>query len=532
METMSTLKRAFFVSLFAVLSLVLVACGGGGDDKKDTGDKEAKEGGDLVLAVSADAESLDPAGSNDVPSSVVRSQMYETLLTRDDDNNLQPQLAKSWEAIDDTTWEFELQEGVTFHDGEPFTAEAVKATLDRILDEKVAAPVFSYFEMIEEVEVVDDHTVRIKTEYPFAPILAHLSHDGSAIISPKLIEEDYKLMEEGKPAGSAFAKAAAGTGPFKFVSWTPGDEVKIERNDDYWGDKVHVDTVTYKVSPESTTRNADLEGGYVHVTDPVLSNEVSAINASGNAEVLEKTSSSISYIGFNTEKEPFDDPKVRRAVALAVDLDEIIDGIYDGFGTPAAGPLSPDTFGFDEDLKPMKANLDEAKKLLKEAGLEDGFKTTIWTNDEQQRVDTAIYLQNQLKQLNIDVAIEQMEWGAFLDKTAQGEHDMYILGWSNPVGDADYGLYALFHSKNKGDPGNRSFYENPEVDRLLDEGRQETDPEKRLAIYKEVQQIIAEDQPMVFIHHKDYLLGVSNAIEGFDINMAGKYQLRDVKFVE
>ena len=223
---------------------------------------------------------------------------------------------------------------------------------------------------------------------------------------------------------------------------------------------------------------------------------------------------------------------MRRAVALAVDLDEIIDGIYDGFGTPAAGPLSPDTFGFDEDLKPMEANLDEAKKLLKEAGLEDGFKTTIWTNDEQQRVDTAIYLQNQLKQLNIDVAIEQMEWGAFLDKTAQGEHDMYILGWSNPVGDADYGLYALFHSKNKGDPGNRSFYENPEVDRLLDEGRQETDPEKRLAIYKEVQQIIAEDQPMVFIHHKDYLLGVSNAIEGFDINMAGKYQLRDVKFVE
>lgn len=534
--------------LLLALSLVLAACAGGSTEpkKEDTGetptDKTEEttdessggpiEGGDLVLAVLSDASSLDPAGSNDVPSSVVQANIYETLVNRDDDNNIIPGLAEKWEAIDDTTYEFNLRQGVKFHDGEEFNADAVKATLDRIRDAEVASPRYFLFEMITSVDVVDPHTVRITTEYPFAPLLAHLSHNGGGIISPKSIEADYAAMQGGQKAGTIISEAPVGTGYFKFVSWTPGDEIKLAKNDDYWGDKVHVDTVTFKVSSESATRNADLERGFVQVADPVQPIEVAGINNSDYATVNQKASSSLSYIGFNTEKAPFDDVRVRKAISMMVNKEEIIEGVYEGFGVPAKGPLAPGIFGFNDDANPISYNPEEAKKLLEEAGYGDGFKTSIWTNDNPQRIDMAILLQASLKELNIDVEIEQMEFGTYLEKTANGEHDMFILGWSNPTGDADYGMYALFHSTQKGNPGNRSFYENPEVDKLLNEGRREANPDERIKIYNTIQEHLIEDAPMVYIHHQEYLTGISNNITGFSIDTSGIYQLQKVQFVE
>ena len=546
MKKTSNYKWLLFLLL--AVSLVLAACAGGSDEPEkekengtpaDTTDGSSEdsaggsiEGGDLVLAVLSDASSLDPAGSNDVPSSVVQANIYETLVNRDDDNNIIPGLAEKWEAINDTTYEFTLRQGVKFHDGEEFNADAVKATLDRIRDPEVASPRYFLFEMITSVDVVDPHTVRITTEYPFAPLLAHLSHNGGSIISPKSIEADYAAMQGDQKAGSIISEEPVGTGYFKFVSWTPGDEIKLAKNDDYWGDKVHVDTVTFKVSSESATRNADLERGFVQVADPVQPIEVAGINNSDYATVNQKASSSLSYIGFNTEKAPFDDVRVRQAISMMVNKEEIIEGIYEGFGIPAKGPLSPGIFGFNDDANPISYNPEEAKKLLEEAGYGDGFKTTIWTNDNPQRVDTAILLQASLKEINIDVEIEQMEFGTYLEKTANGEHDMFILGWSNPTGDADYGMYALFHSTQKGTPGNRSFYENPEVDKLLNEGRRESNPDERINIYNAIQEHLIEDAPMVYIHHQEYLTGISNNITGFSIDTSGIYQLQNVQFVE
>ena len=169
---------------------------------------------------------------------------------------------------------------------------------------------------------------------------------------------------------------------------------------------------------------------------------------------------------------------------------------------------------------------------MAEAGYADGFKTSIWTNDNQQRIDMAIIIQNSLKELNIDVEIEQMEFGTYLDKTAEGEHDMFILGWSNPTGDADYGMYALFHSSQHGDPGNRSFYTNAEVDKLLDQGRREPKQEERIKIYNKVQEHLINDAPMAYVIHTEYLTGVSNKVRGFSIDTSGIYQLKNVQFVE
>ena len=304
--------------------------------------------------------------------------------------------------------------------------------------------------MIESIEVIDEHTVQIKTEYPFAPLYAHLSHSGGAMISPKSIEEDYAAMENGQQSGTVISDNPVGTGFFKFESWNPGTEIKLVKNEDYWGDKVHVDSVTFKVIPESTTRNADLERGFVHVVDPVQPIEVDEINAGRlRRSFTKKHQQAYRISDLMLKKEPFNDPKVRQAISMMVNKDEMIDGVYEGFGIPAKGPLAPSIFGYNDDAKPLDYNVEEAKKLMAEAGYADGFKTTIWNEHNPQRVDMAIILQNSLKELISMQKLKQMEFGAYLEKTAEGEHDMFILGWSNATGDADYGMYALFHSSQK-----------------------------------------------------------------------------------
>src|SRR5699024_8900678 len=205
---MKNFKLLFMMAMITVLSVVLVACADDSDvePEADTEDGAATEtgegsedasgegsgGGDLVISEAADIVSLDPHGNNDVPSSNVRNNIYETLVYLDGDMEVQPRLATEWEEVDDTTWEFTLKEGVTFHDGSEFNAEVVEANLDRVLDPAVASPRMFLYEMITDVEAVDDYTVQISLEYPFAPILAHLAHDGGGMLSKEVIDADYE----------------------------------------------------------------------------------------------------------------------------------------------------------------------------------------------------------------------------------------------------------------------------------------------------------------------------------------------------
>ena len=505
--------------------------GDGGTDGND--DTEVVAGGDLIILENSDAKSMDPHGSNDVPSSNVQSSIFETLVIRDAKGELAPGLAESWKQVDELTWEFKLRTGVKFHDGEEFNAEAVKKSFERILDPEVASPRLFLYEMVTEIKVVDANTVQFVTEYPFSPLLAHLTHNGGSIISPKAIDEDYAAITADSSgetkSGSVIGIAPVGTGPFKFDSWTPGDQIKLVRNEDYWGTVASIDSVTFRVIPESSVRVAELQSGNAHIISGVEPNQVANVNSFPNASVLETATSSLTYIGFNTNKEPFNNPKVRQAISKAINREELIEGIYDGFGIPAISPLSPGIFGYTEDVTSMAYNLEEAKALLAEAGYADGFKTTIWTNDNPVRQDVAIVLQQGLKEIGIELEIQVLEWGAYLEKTAAGEHDMFILGWSNGTGDADYGLYALFHSSQHGDPGNRSFYTSTKVDQLLESGRREADQAKRLSIYKEAIQVISEDSPMAFVLHPSSLIGVAKDVTGFSIGADSIYRLTDVK---
>ncbi|WP_254660838.1 ABC transporter substrate-binding protein [Bacillus sp. FJAT-27225] len=227
------------------------------------------------------------------------------------------------------------------------------------------------------------------------------------------------------------------------------------------------------------------------------------------------------YVGFNMKKKPFDNLKVRQAIAMAINKQDIVDGILDGQGVAAVGPLAPTVVGNSQDVKPLEYNVEEAKKLLAEAGFPDGFKTTLWVNEgSKERADIGELVQSQLAEIGIEVSIETVEWGAFLEKTGAGEHEMFVLGWTTVTGDADYGLYALFHSTMHGSPGNRSYYSNPKVDELLYKGRTSTNQDDRNAAYKEVSQTLIDEVPMVYLQYPDFVHGMKG-IDGLFVNFSG-----------
>ncbi|HJE18793.1 MAG TPA: glutathione ABC transporter substrate-binding protein [Aliicoccus persicus] len=540
-------KRSILTSLLAVtLGSVLVA---------NAADAQEEGGGDLIIADMSDLVSLDPHGNNDVPSSNVRANIYDTLTILDENMEVQPHLAVEWEETDENTYSFTLRDDVVFHDGTEFNAEVVRANLLRVTDENFASQRAFLYEMITDIEVVDDYTVEITTEYPFAPLLSHLAHDAGGMLSLDVITEDYNQALEGTDydyesyvealvAGEEFdedvvaaigenigeyaAQNPIGTGPFVLESRSPGDNTVLVRNDDYFDEPALLDSVTFKVVSETASRIAELEGGYSHVigaVDPISRDRVE----NHDETYLDETESmSLSYVGFNVEAEYLDDPLVRQAISYAIDREAIIAGIYDGVGIEAIGPLAPAVFGYDENVEGITYDMDRAKELMAEAGYEDGFEISLWTNDNPQRVDTAVFMQESLAELNIDVSIEQVEWGAYLERTADGEHDMFILGWSVVTGDADYGMYPLFHSEQVGAPGNRSFIQNDELDELLEAGRQAIDPEERLEHYSAAQDLLVDLAPMVYIHHSNYLTGVRDEVQNFEIDALGIYQLKDV----
>lgn len=518
----------YIILIIITVGMVLSACAEEPAETDAPSETDKEQADELVIARDSDAVTLDPAGSNDTISSDVQVNIFENLVTLDENSELQPHLAVSWEAIDETTWEFKLQEDVLFQDGSEFNAEAVKANIERTIDPEIGSPRAMLYNMVTDIEVVDDLTVRFETEYPFAPLPAHLAHPGGVMISKELIEADYEAMENGEEPGAVINDEPIGTGPFKFDTWDNGEQIRLVKNDDYWGEPAALDSVIFKVVSEDLTRLAELETGDAHVSNPLNPSDIAQLEANDELTVQEQESSALTYLGFNMDKEPFDDVKVRQAISMAVDKEQIIDGVYDGVGLPATGPLAPSIFGYSDELEAYDYNIEEAKDLLEEAGYADGFSTTIWTDDSRDRIDIATNVQAQLEEIGINVDIEIVEWAAMLDLTAAGEHDMFVFGWTTVTGDADNGLYPLFHSDNLGSAGNRTFTENDELDDLLNQARQTMDEDERLQHYHDAQQLILDEAVIVPIHHQEYLLGVRDEVKGLTQSPIQILELNDV----
>lgn len=486
----------------------------------------------LVIAQISDIVALDPQGSNDVPSSNVQHNLYETLVAQSEEGEIEPLLAEEWEDVEEDVWQFTLREGVTFHDGSDFTADDVVATFERIQDPDVASERAFLFEMVEEVVAVDDYTVEFHTEFPFAPLPAHLAHTGGSIISEEAIEADYDQAADGGQPGDYLNENPSGTGFFQFEEWSPGSEVVLSRNDDYWGDPAGVDQVTFKVTPEPQTQIGELETGAASIIYPVRPDDRNRVDGTDGISVYEQESLSLAYIGFNMQQEPLDDQQVRQALTMAINKDDIIEGATGGTANPAVGPINDLVFGFSDEVEELGYDPERAQELLEEAGYGDGMDITLWTNDSEERIQIAELVQAQLSVIGVNAEIEVLEWGAYLDSTAEGEHDMFILGWVTVTADADYGMYALFHSSQHGAAGNRSFMDNEELDQLLDDARTETDEATREDLYEQAMEILVEEAPMLYLYHSDYLVGLRDEVQGFWKHPNGLYQLHEVTIEE
>jgi len=321
------MKRRFIILMLVVAVAVVIPLG----------TVQARQGGDLNIAIVSDPESLDPVDASSSPAAMVMLHSMEALFDMTPDGEIVPQLAEDYEVSEDgLEYEIYLREGVEFHDGTYFDAEAAKFNLERFLDEE--APFSFLIDEITDIEVVDDYSLRLYTDEPFAPLMAHLSHEFVAMASPDAVEE----------YGEDFGVNPVGTGPFEFVEWTRGDEIVMERNDDYWGDNAYLDTVTFSVVPEDSTRVVMTETGEADAMVTVPPRDVERLEGVEGVNVIQHSSLRTIYIGMHTKREPFDDVRVRQALNYAVDNRAIVEQIMDGAGRPSDAPIAPDIFGYAE----------------------------------------------------------------------------------------------------------------------------------------------------------------------------------------
>ena len=496
------MKQLVIRSLFALLLLVGLS-------------GLAAAQGNLVIAQGTDPVTLDPHSVTDSPTATVVSHLFETLFELTPEGEIVPLLAESYEASGDgTVWTIKLREGIVFHDGTPFNAEAVKVNLDRFLNPDNAFTFRFLLARVQQVDVVDEYTVQLTLSTPFAPLLAHLTHNTISMISPAAIEQ----------YGEDIVENPVGTGPFTLESWQRGERITLTRFEDYWGEKPGVERVTFLTVPEGTTRMALIESGEAHVAVRVPPADVARLDAHPEITVENVSSLRTIYIYFNHTMEPFTDRRVRQAVNYAVDKELIAEFVFGGAVRPSDAPIAPGIFGYTS-VGFYEYNPERARELLTEAGYPDGFSTTLYcpTGRYLQDIQTCEAIQSQLAEVGINASIETLEWTSYLEFTGRGVNEntvpMGMLGWGTVTGDADYGLFALFHTSEHVPAGsNRSFYSNALVDDLLDQARSTADNAVREQLYADVMEIIWNDAAWLFLHSETQLVAVRDNVEGLVIH--------------
>lgn len=509
---------SILLTLFLVVSFALAGCSSDSSSGKsgDSGSKKSNVPQELTYASTTDAVGLSPIETNDSASSRVIEQIYETLFTRNPQTmEIEPKLAESYENPDNKTWVIKLREGVKFHDGTPFNAEAVKYTFDKFRDPETAAPRASLLEPIESVEVQDEYTVVIKTKYPYGAMLAALSHTNSAIVSPTA-DKAGKLNQN-----------PVGTGPFKFVEWVQGDHITLEAYNDYWKGAPKLQKVTLKVVPEVNTAVSMLQTGEVQFIDGLQAELLPRLESLKNVEIVKKEGTPVSYLGFNMTKGPTKDLAFRQAVAYAVDRDAYISQLK-GLGVKSNSIIGPKVFGYDKSAEEVGYSYDpeKAKQIIEENGY-DGTTVKMLVANTPAYVKMSEIVQAQLKEVGINAEIELLEWGTFLDVSQQGKFDLTFLGWTNSTADGSELLYPNLHSDNIGS-SNRVGYSNPEFDKLVDESRTNVDQEVRKQKLDEANKLAIKEAPWVVMSHGLVTAALDKSVKGFEMDPTGQWSLYNV----
>ncbi|EKV28944.1 periplasmic oligopeptide-binding protein OppA [Caenispirillum salinarum AK4] len=482
---------------------------------------------ELRVGFSADALTLDPANHRNRETETIIRNMYDGVLTRTPDMQLAPQLAEGWSQTSPTTYEFTIRDGVTFHDGSALTAQDIKYTFDRLIQDGAmngqTSPRKSLLGPLDRVEVKGDRTVVFTLSEPWPIFPAMLPFQ-------EVVPDGFT----GAGAEGGANVTSNGTGPFKLVEWRKGDAVIMERFEDYYGGspdnppvgKACVERAIFQIIPESASRVAALLAGDVQIINELPAHAMGQVENNPDTEVLTVNGTRTFFVALNNAQPPFDDPRVRKAANYALDKQLIIDRILNGTATPLNGVLSPDAFGHNPDLKEYGHDLEKAKALLAEAGHEDGLDVTM--DVEGPFKDTAEAIASLLSKAGIRAKVQVAESAILKDKwrsdEAPEDGQMWLTSWGNgsldPVG--------IFNpTLTTGGRGNSAHYSNPEVDALLEQAATEMDQEKRAALYRQAQEIVNEDAPWIFLWLPQDIYGVSKRLTNWQPSADSRINLHD-----
>ena len=454
--------------------------------------------GEIVAGLSERMLTLDPANHYSISATSVLRHVYDPLVEVTNDSKFVACLAESWAPVNNTTWRFALRKGVKFHDGTPFTADSVIYSLTRVRDNKKLIKAFVYSD-IEDVKKDGDFTVLVSTKRPFGSLPAHLTMLGM-------------LPQTAAANEDAFFQKPVGTGPFKFGGWTHGEQITLLANDAYWKPGIpKVEKVTFRFIPELSTRVAGIRSGELHVIDRVWPDNVQTLRSTPGVRVLDTPAIEAQRWIFQLAKEPGKDPRVRKAISLAIDRNVIIKDLLLGYARPVVSPIPPGLIGHTN-LGQKPYDPAKAKQLLKEAGHQSLSVDFVMMKDlYPKQLEIVQAVAAMLGDVGITVNIKNLEIATAREARSAGNYDMFFSGWAHMPHDPDWYLGQWF---TKAGAEKLTRYDNPRVEQLIAEGRV-PDPKVRQQKYEEIEKALWEDEPEIWPYYSVAIYAVSDKLQNY-----------------
>ncbi|MDR5739783.1 MULTISPECIES: glutathione ABC transporter substrate-binding protein GsiB [unclassified Caballeronia] len=480
-----------------------------------------------VMAVASTFTTLDPYDANDTLSQAVSKSFYQGLFGFDKDMKIQNVLAASYEASPDAkVYTIHLRQGVKFHDGTDFNADAVKASFDRVIDPANKLKRYNLFNKIEKTEVIDPYTVRVTLKIPFSAFINVLAHPSAVMMSPAALQKH----------GKEIAFHPVGTGPFEFVEWKQTDDLKVKKFAGYWKKGYpKIDMIDWKPVVDNNTRAALMQTGEADFAFQVPFEQAATLKSSPKVDLIAAPSIIQRYISMNMGQKPFDNPKVREALNYAINKEALVKVAFAGYAVPSEGVV-PQGVDYATKLGPWKYDPARARQLLKEAGYPNGFETTLWSGYNHTTAQKIIqFVQQQLGQVGVKASVEALEAGQRVQRVdsapdpATAPVRMYYIGWSSSTGEADWAISPLLASSSMPPKlSNTAYYRNENVDADLQKALATTDRNEKAALYADAQKRIWADAPWIFLVTEKVVYARSKRLSGAYVMPDGSFNFDDI----
>jgi len=476
---------------------------------------------ELVIGIGVDADTLNPQEQTTSLFINMTELIYDTLLYENPEGKLEPRLASKVDVSKDgLTYTLHLRKDVKFSDGTPFDAKTMKLTVDRALDPKMRVPQRYLVNMIKESKVVDDYTIDLVLSYPFTPFMPTLSNFVLSPISPAAIQK----------YGEDVRQNPVGAGPYVLKEWVKGDRIVFTRNETYYGKKPTVEKLTFKIVPETATREAMLRAGQIDICYKPSPANVAALKSDANIKVDMPLDTRTIFMGLNYQKGVTKNKLVRQAFNYAVDKNAIVKKILFDTAVKMEGPCSPILFGYHKMEKQWDYNPDKAKQLLKEANFDFNQTVNMRTPQGRYLFDTQVSeaVQAYLQAIGVKAELRTYDWPTYvaglLKPIDQSELEVFLLGWGPMIMDADTALYGQFHTSVNPPKGlGAAFYSNPVFDKAIEATRIEQDPKKRLELFKKAEEIVWDDCPWIWLHVEKFVIAYRSNIKGLVVTPTEKF---------